>query len=302
MVDELREAVKRYTETAGRQNPFTTAVSGLTLLRSDRERRPQPLIHKPALCAAVQGAKREIFGDRQLEYRAGQALIVSFETPAFGTIVEASRRKPFLGVVIEFDLAIMRDVVSELPVPPRAIEPRGPGILVTDLSGPLADSVLRLVRLLDNPAAIPILWPAIMREICFWLLTGRHAGEIMRLTMAKPYESTVIRAIHALRRGFAKAIRIHDLAAMAKMSPTAFHRHFKTMTSMTPLQYQKQLRLIEARRLMLSEALNVESAAFKVGYESPSQFTREYARMFGAAPRRDITALRLADFARHRRS
>jgi transcriptional regulator GlxA family with amidase domain len=165
---------------------------------------------------------------------------------------------------------------------------------VTDLSGPLANSVLRLVRLLDTPVAIPILYPAIMREICYWILTGRHAGEIMRLTMAKTYESTVIRAIHALRRGFAKAIRIHELAAMAKMSPTAFHRHFKSMTSMTPLQYQKQLRLIEARRLMLSEALNVESAAFKVGYESPFQFTREYTRLFGAAPRRDITAMRLA--------
>lgn len=294
MLDELREAIQRYTETADGESPFRTEVSGLTILRSDHERRPQPLLFKPALCAAVQGAKRAVFGRRQLEYRSGQALIISVEMPACGTIVEASPREPFLGFLVEFDLAILREVLKELGTPPQAGQQDPHGACVVDLAEPLADCVLRMVRLLDTPKAIPILYPAIMREICYWILTGPHGAEVLRMTMASAHQPSVIRAIHALRDRFAERVRMEELAAIAGMSPTAFHRQFKAVTAMTPLQYQKQLRLIEARRLMFSEAMNAETAAFTVGYESPSQFSREYARRFGTAPRRDVVALRLA--------
>jgi transcriptional regulator GlxA family with amidase domain len=158
---------------------------------------------------------------------------------------------------------------------------------VTEFQGPLADCALRLVRLLDTPKAIPTLYPIIMREICFWLLTGPHGGDVARMTLANGPSQRVINAMHSLRSRFRETVRIEELAAVAQMSVSSFHRQFKALTSMTPLQYQKQLRLLEARRLMISDAVRVEAAAFQVGYESPSQFSREYARMFGAPPKRD---------------
>ncbi len=145
---------------------------------------------------------------------------------------------------------------------------------------------------METPQAISILYPTIMREICYWLLTGPHRREIVKMTMAKSHTRSVVSAIHSLRDRFAEPVRIEELASSAHLSPSAFHRQFKAITSLTPLQYQKQLRLLEARRLMLAEEANVETAAFQVGYESPSQFSREYSRLFGMPPRRDVAALR----------
>jgi transcriptional regulator GlxA family with amidase domain len=150
----------------------------------------------------------------------------------------------------------------------------------------------RLMRVLDTPKAIPVLYPAIMREICFWLLTGAHGGEVRKLGLPDSHTRRITDAIYLLRDNFARPIRVEELAAAARMSLSSFHQHFKTLTSMTPLQYQKQLRLLEARRLMTADGANVSSAAYRVGYESASQFSREYSRMFGAAPKRDAMELR----------
>jgi AraC-like DNA-binding protein len=214
--------------------------------------------------------------------------------PAFSRVVEATPTEPYLGVIIEFDRAVMRDVMEGLDTPPKPADNVGRGVFVTDFDGPLAECVLRMVRLLDTPKAIPMLAPMIMREICYWLLTGPHGGEVAKVVLANSHVQRVINAIHALRNQFTETVRIEDLAAIAQMSPSAFHRQFKALTSMTPLQYQKQLRLLEARHLMVTGAANTETAAFQVGYESPSQFSREYSRMFGAPPRRDMVALRAA--------
>ncbi len=297
MLEELVGAVARYTEARPGGNPFLTEVDGLILLRADHEKRPDHLIFKPALCIVLQGAKWAVFGDKRLDYRAGQALVVSVEMPAFGRVCEASPDEPYLGIIIEFDLALMRDVLDQLGLdeintPSKEDGSAARGVCVTDFNGPLADCALRMVRLLDTPRAIPVLRPAIMREICYWLLTGPHAREIIRMTAAKSHARGIVTAIHSLRDRFAEAVRIDDLASIARMSPSAFHRQFKQVTSMTPLQYQKQLRMLEARRLMIAEEVNVETAAFQVGYESPSQFSREYSRMFGVSPRRHVVALR----------
>jgi AraC-like DNA-binding protein len=292
MLKELVEAVRRYTEAQAGESPFVTAIEGVTILRSDQERRPNHHILKPALCIVLQGAKWAMFGNRRVDYRAGQALVVSVEMPAFGRVAEASPSEPYLGLIIEFDPAVMREVVEGLDASPRPSRDVGSGVLVTDFNGPLADCGLRIMRLLETPKAIPILYPAIMREICYWILTGPHGGEVMKMTLANSYAQRVISAIHTLRDRFAEPVRIEELALVAQMSPSAFHRHFKAMTSMTPLQYQKRLRLLEARRLIVTDAANVETAAFQVGYESPSQFSREYSRMYGAPPRRDVSALR----------
>jgi AraC-like DNA-binding protein len=295
MSNALLEAVKRYTDQhADQQNPFLTAIDGMAMLRSDHEKAPAHLIMRPALCVVVQGAKWTTFGDRRYDYRAGQALVVSVEMPALSRVAKASPAEPFLGVVIEFDLAVMRDVMERLDTPPTPEDPFGHGVFVANFDGPLSDCVLRMVRLLDTPQAIPILAPMIMREICYWLLSGPDGSEVARVVLANSHAQRVVTAIHALRDQFTETVRIEELAAVAQMSPSAFHRQFKALTSMTPLQYQKQLRLLEARNLMVAGQANAEAAAYQVGYESASQFSREYARMFGAPPRRDIATLKTA--------
>ena len=293
MLDLLVEAVTRFTNAAGGESPFLTAIDGLAFLRSNHEKGPNHIIFRPALCITVQGSKWSTFGDQQFVYGAGQALVVSVEMPAVGRVTEASPDKPYLGIVIELDLAVMHAVMEELESPPVAGSLVGHGVFVSDFDGPLAECIYRMLRLLDTPKAIPMLCRAIMREICYWLLTGPHGSEIARMTLANGHAQRVIAAIHALRDRFRETVRIEELADIAQLSPSAFHRQFKALTSMTPLQFQKQLRLLEARRLLVSDPINVEAAAFQVGYESPSQFSREYARMFGIPPRRDIASLRL---------
>jgi AraC-like DNA-binding protein len=292
MASELVKAVARHSGRKPDASPFSTSIDGLLLLRAEHEKPLSHLIFKPALCVTLQGSKWTAFGDKRFVYSAGQALIVGIEMPAVGRVTEASPDEPYLGIVIELDLGMMREVLESMEEPPAADGNARCGVLVIDFAGPLADCALRAMGLLDTPKAIPVLYPALMREICYRLLTGPHGGEIARMALGGNRTHRVISAIHALRDRFAEPVRIEDLASIAQLSPSAFHRQFKALTLMTPLQYQKQLRLLEARRLLASGERNVEAAAFRVGYESPSQFSREYARMFGAPPRRDIATLR----------
>jgi AraC-like DNA-binding protein len=292
MTTELAHAIERYIARQDGENPYLTEIPALILLRSDQARPPAHYLLRPGLCVVAQGAKWASVGGSQYEYRAGEALVVSVEMPSAGRVTTASAQEPFLGAILEFDLAIMRAVLDEMDAPPRPEGEPARSVFVTDFAGPLEDCVLRLVRLLDTPKAIAALAPMIMREICFWLLTGPHGGAVVRATLEHDHPARVIRAIHALRDRFLEPVRIAELAAVAKLSPSAFHRQFKAMTAMTPLQYQKQLRLLEARRLMVAEAANVEAAAFAVGYESPSQFSREYSRLFGVPPKRDSRSIK----------
>ncbi|MBY0382731.1 MAG: AraC family transcriptional regulator [Xanthobacteraceae bacterium] len=183
------------------------------------------------------------------------------------------------------------DVLDNLDHPPRPGAERTSGVFVQDVGGPLADSLLRLLQLLDTPAALPVLQSSILHEIYFWLLTGPNSAEICKLATVDSHTERLSRAIHLLR-DLSRPVRTEQLAAAAQMSLSSFHQHFKALTSMTPLQYQKHLRLLEARRLMLTDAATATTAAYQVGYESPSQFSREYARMFGAPPRRDVEGVR----------
>ncbi|QJW98295.1 AraC family transcriptional regulator [Frigoriglobus tundricola] len=292
LIRALAEAARRFTDAQIGTAPFATAVPGLIIHRADHAMRPAYRVFKPALCVVAQGSKWAVVGDRRLEYRAGQALLASVEVPGVGRIVEASPDRPYLGVIIEFDPAIMREVLESLTRPPGSDDDAPAGVFVADIDGPLADCVLRMVRLLDAPAAIPVLRPLILRELSYWLLTGPHGGAVARMVLTNTHAADVIRAVHVLRDRFTEPIRVAELARVAGLSPSAFHRRFKAVTALTPLQYQKQLRLLEARRLLVAEAASVESAAARVGYESASQFSREYARLFGAPPRRDAVAVR----------
>ncbi len=291
MPHPLAETLLRFTDRQTGESPFTTPIEGLAIMRSDHPKPPRHMLSRPALCIVAQGTKWATLGDHRLEYTAGQALVIGVETPSTGRVVEASPGQPCLVLAIELDLALMRSVAEALDPAPKPSGAPGRGVFVTDFDGPLADCALRLARLLETPTAIPALYPGIMREICYWLLTGPHGGDIARLALKTSPSQKIIEAMHSLRARFRETVRIEELAAIAALSPSAFHRQFKALTSLAPLQYQKQLRLLEAKRLMVSSGLKVEAAAFAVGYESPSQFSRDYARQYGAPPKRDLKRL-----------
>ncbi|WP_323992919.1 AraC family transcriptional regulator [Nguyenibacter sp. L1] len=290
-LSRLRDAVGTCFACHGNASPLYTAIDGLILLRSAAERNPAHILHKPALCIVVQGAKWTSFGALRLEYRTGQAMVVSVEMPGASQVVEGGEGAPYLSVVIELDRAIMREVFERMEAPP--VPDDRAGAFVLELDDALVGCAARAVGLLREPQAIPILYPAVMREICYRLLAGPHGAVLSRLVVGVDRDRRLVEAIHALREKFDRVLRVDDLAAAAGLSPTAFHRQFKALTAMTPMQFQKQIRLMEARRLLLSGGMSAEAAAFAVGYASPSQFSREYRRMFGLPPARD--ALRLSD-------
>ncbi len=294
-LQELACVVQEFTEAHGGKNPFSTAIGGFTILRSDHAKQPSHRISKPALCITVQGAKWAIFGEKRYDYPAGQALVISVEMPSYGGVSVASQTEPFLGLVIELDLSILYEIAGQLQTRLAIAETAKPsGAAVIELSSQLLDCALRSLRLLAMPEAIHVLYPGIMREICYWVLTSPGGEQAFRAVTSKNPSGQLVAAIHVLKNRFTETVRLEDLAAAARMSPPTFYRQFKAFTAMTPLQYQKQLRLLEARRQMLSSGANVETAAFQVGYESSSQFSREYTRMFGRSPRRSVAALRSA--------
>ena len=291
MIERLAEALTAFTDRQPGDGPYATAIDGLAILRSDQPRPAAHMLFQPSICIVAQGAKRASFGTTRLDYRAGQALVIGVETPSLGGVVQASPGAPCLVLAFALDLEIMRSVAEGLETLPPPTGEHGRGVFVADLGAPLIDCAVRLVRLLDTPEAIPTLHPVILREIAYWLLTGPSGGDIARLVLANPSRS-VVAALRALRADFRRAIRVEELAAIAGMSPSAFHRQFRALTALSPLQYQKQLRLLEARRLMMSAALSAETAAFQVGYQSASQFSREYARLFSSPPKRDVAQMR----------
>lgn len=295
MTEALKRAIWRYTDLHADADGFAgTPVAGLGMMRAYGPGRITHVVYKPLLCLVLQGAKEVVFGGRQWQFAAGQSLIVTVDLPAVGRIIRASRAEPYLAVAIELDMAVMRRLMEEMAPRSDPAPQRDAPLFVEDTDEALIDCATRLVRLLDRPEAEPVLRPAIIQEMHYWLLTGPHGGAIRRLAPLDSHAQRIGRAIAVLRAGFTRPLPIEGLAEVAGMSPSSFHQHFKAVTSVSPLQFQKQLRLLEARRLMLTEGRSASQAGFAVGFESASQFTRDYARMFGAPPRRDVTESRAA--------
>jgi AraC-like DNA-binding protein len=207
--------------------------------------------------------------------------------PTVSQITQASLAAPYLALVIDMDLAVVENLVVEMGFSPFIASAP---VCVDPTETEVIDSALRLMRLSDRPTSVPILQPALIRELHFWLLSGRHGGAIRALGVMDSHAQRISRAVSLIRDDFAQPLRVDHLAQVARMSISSFHEHFRAITSLSPLQFQKQLRLIEARRLMLSEGQMISNAAYAVGYESVPQFTREYGRMFGSPPARDIKA------------
>lgn len=273
---------------------LTTPVPGLSLFRRDEPTEPISGMYEPSICLAVQGAKRVLVGNDTYIYDPGRYLVTSVHLPTIVQIVEASRAEPYLGMRLTFDMREVSRLIVDSNLPTMSKQHPDRGMALGTLSLPLVGALSRLVDLLDDEKDIPILAPVIQREIVYRLLIGDQGARLRQIASSGSRTNQLGRAIQRLKDNFKQPLHIDELAREFGKSLSTFHHHFKSMTAMSPLQYQKLLRLQEARRLMLIEELDASAAAYEVGYESPSQFSREYNREFGAPPLRDIKSLRQA--------
>ncbi|MBO0862843.1 MAG: AraC family transcriptional regulator [Chloracidobacterium sp.] len=289
---ELARLIERKISADG---IHATAIPRLFLIRSSQPTEPSPTVYDPALCIVVQGRKRVILADDIYVYGPEQFLVVSVDLPIIGQVIEATQAEPYMCLKLNLDpkdlSALMMELGQSAPRNQRA-EQLGLGLSISPLAPLLLDAVMRLARLLETPNDIPILAPLAEREILYRLITGEYGDRLRQIATADHRLMGVNRAISWLRQNYAAPFRIETVAREARMSPSALHHSFKSVTAMSPLQYQKQLRLQEARRLMLGQAMDAATASHHVGYESPSQFSREYSRLFGAPPSRDIARLK----------
>ncbi|MBB5320517.1 AraC family transcriptional regulator [Marinobacter oulmenensis] len=268
-----------------------TPIRGLSLHRWERPTEPTSYMLAPSICLIGQGQKRIFLGEEMYVYDADHFLITSVDLPVVSQIVEASPDEPYVGLTMEMDLRLIAQLMLEHPSPDQSRCPDKLGIAVSRISMPLQDAFSRLLALLENPEDIPALAPLIKQEIFYRLLQSDQGARLRQITSIGNHSYQVARSIDWLKENFSKPVKVEDLARRAGMSVSAFHNHFRSMTAMSPLQFQKKIRLSEARRLMLADHLDASRAAFEVGYESPSQFSREYSRLFGMPPVRDIKRL-----------
>jgi len=279
-------------QTRGVDGAHPTAIGGLSLFRWSTATPPTGVVYAPALCVIALGAKRVTFGEKEYLYDAQHYLLVAADIPATARIVEATPQVPYLALMLQLDPLEVGEVVAQLGPQPET--PAERALAVSALDAALLDSLIRLVNLLKEPRAALVLAPLVRKEILYRLLVGPEGTRLRQLASGTNQGQRITHALRWLRTHYAEPLRVEAIAKLAAMSPSAFHRHFKAVTSLSPLQYQKRLRLQEARHLMLGGAVDAAEASFKVGYESPSQFNREYRRLFGAPPRRDVEALRQA--------
>lgn len=272
-----------------------TAVPRLFLMRASQPTAPLHALHEPALCIVAQGRKQVMLAGEVYFYDPEQYLVVSVDLPVVGQVIGATPTAPYLCLRFDLDpgqLSALMTEVGQGATWNQQAGRLGPGLSLSPVDPQLLDAAMRLVRLLETPHDIAILAPLIEREILYRLLSSEYSERLRQIAMADNRLRSVNRAISWLKRNYAEPFRIETIAREAHMSPSALHHHFKTVTAMSPLQYQKQLRLQEARRLMLGQSMDAATASHSVGYESPSQFSREYSRLFGAPPSRDIARLK----------
>lgn len=289
MQADLADVIERHVQ--GRAD-CSTALASLTLFRRDAPARPAICMVQPSIVMVAQGAKRLLVGGEGHAYDAERFLVTSLDMPANSEVIEASADKPCLGLGLRLDIRLLAELIAQDGQAPSPAKSRQSSVGVGTLTEALLEPLGRLLALLDEPAAMPVLAPLIQREIHYRLLATDQAGRLRQIAAVGSQSHRVARAIDWLKLHYLEPLRIDELAARVQMSPSSLHHHFRQLTAMSPLQYQKWLRLNEARRLMLSDGADAATAAFGVGYESPSQFSREYARLFGAPPRRDVEALR----------
>ncbi|MEX0303399.1 MAG: AraC family transcriptional regulator [Leisingera sp.] len=282
---ELISGVASYVrKNGGLGTGCETGIEGLFAFCSESRTEFEAMFYEPIMCLVLQGAKEAHLEDRTIRYGAGMSLIVSHALPVSAGVIDASPEKPYVSLALKLDLATARSLYDEV----GAVEGKdraSHSMSVADGDAALIDAMARLFRLSHDPVEVQALAPLVLKEIHFRLLRAQHGGMLRQLLLHESPASRISKAISMIREGYRAALPVSELAAAAGMSQSTFHEHFKALTSSTPLQYQKELRLLEARRLLMSGGKSVAAAAYDVGYESPTQFSREYTRKFGVPPR-----------------
>ncbi|MGK9054128.1 AraC family transcriptional regulator N-terminal domain-containing protein [Neorhizobium petrolearium] len=287
---EIASIAARFTSGDGE---YQTAIEGLAISRRSTPSVPCHGSYRPCLAMVIQGAKSVELGTDMINYGPGHYLLTSLDLPVVWRVVEASPETPHFCLTLAVNSERLLNLLSLADMErPSAAAGGQRGIVVNHATPELLDAAVRLLRLLDNPRDIAAMAPLIEQEILYRILTGPAGGQLINIAVADNQGNRIARAIAWLRENFARPLRIEDLAEQVGMSASSFHHHFKTITAMTPVQYQKRLRLHEARRLMLVERLDAGNAGHRVGYQSPSQFSREYSRLYGLSPARDTEAIR----------
>lgn len=288
-IKELAELIARYAAAEGVNQ---TAIPHLTLYKASRVVAPVHTIYEPSFCIVAQGSKRSMVADQVCIYDEAKYLVIKVDVPIISQHIDATPERPFLCMRMGIDPGSIAAMMIERGMKHSASEEPGTALVVSEVTGDLIDASVRMLRLLDTPADIPALAPLFEREILYRLLQGEQTTKLGQIAFADSKLQQVNRAIDWIKSNFREPFSIEKAAAEARMSPSALHLHFKSVTRLTPLQYQKQLRLQEARRMLLTKSLDAAAIAFAVGYESPSQFSREYRRFFGAPPATDGRRLR----------
>ncbi|MEH2053394.1 AraC family transcriptional regulator [Nostoc sp.] len=286
---ELATLIAQNSSTDGMQS---TAIERLFLFRSSQPSAPLHALHEPSLCIVAQGKKQVMLADNLYVYGQDEYLVVSIDLPVIGQVIEATPTVPYLCFRLDLDPGELSTLMMEAKLDAPANQPLKPGLSVNPVSPQLLDAAIRLVRLLETPQDIAILAPLVVREILYRLLSGEHSARLRQIALVDKQLQAIARAINWLKWNYEKPFQIETIAREARMSTSSLHHHFKSVTTMSPLQYQKQLRLQQARHLMLGQGMDAATASYSVGYESPSQFSREYSRLFGAPPLRDIARLK----------
>lgn len=285
----LCRVIGAHAPTAG---DFATGIANLSVFRRNAPAPPITCIVEPSVVLVAQGAKEMVIGGAVFPYDTTRFLVTSLNIPANSAVTMASDAAPCLGLVFKLDLRTLAELIAQDGHLPVNGQPFHTSAGVGELSPKLLESFARLIQLLEEPAAIPVLWPLVQREIHYRLLLSDQAPLLRHIASVGSKGHRIAKAIDWMKLNYAAPLRVDELASRVQMGLSTFHQHFRQLTAMSPLQYQKWLRLNEAKRLMLNEHLDAATAAFKVGYESPSQFSREYVRQFGTPPKRDIAELR----------
>jgi AraC-like DNA-binding protein len=289
---DLSRLARALERVAGSDGDYVTAVAALSLHRRSSPTEPLHCIYGLGLGVIVQGSKQVLLGNEVINYAPGQSMLTTIDSPVVAHVAEASIREPFLGLFLTLDSRLITQAASELEIARRPRDRAYRSISVEATDAALLDALTRLVELLGEPALVATLAPLIQQEIVVRLLAGPHGAHLQDLVAAGSPSQQIAKAVAWLKRNFKEPMEVDGLAARAHMSLSTFRQHFRTITGTSPLQFQKQLRLQEARQLMLNGNVDANSAAALVGYESPSQFSREYSRLFGEPPQRDIKRLR----------
>jgi AraC-like DNA-binding protein len=289
---ELAKLIERYS---GRDGTHTTAIPSLIFNRRSHVTEPNYSIYKPSLLIVVQGVKEIFLAQERFRYSPDDYLVASVDLPATAQVIEASLVVPYLSLTLEFTpsqiLEVLRD--TEIRVNPKKDAKRA--MFLSPVDSSMLNAVIRLARLLDSPKDIPVLAPLFTKEILYRVLQEPHGSRLGQIAIEGSYTYRIRNVIEHIMHNYDQSLRIEELADIVNMGVSSLHRHFKEVTAMSPIQFQKQLRLQEARHLLLSESTDACKVAFRVGYESPSQFSREYSRMFGLPPIEDVKRLRVKD-------